>query len=77
MAALLHFHWDFFGPDAQATAEHFLHHVDEFCAGQGISGHRHWTTALQGRVTATLACDEAHLPLVRDRLRPRRAERVG
>lgn len=73
---LLRFHWDFFGPDAPTTAEHFLHHVDEFCAQEGITGHRHWVTRLPVRVTATLECDQAHLRLVRDRLRPKRAEQV-
>ncbi|MDX9751453.1 MAG: hypothetical protein RBT71_10270 [Flavobacteriales bacterium] len=74
--ALLRFHWDFFGPDAQRTAEHFLHHVDEFNAREGVTGHRHWTTDHGVRVTATLECDQQHLHLVRDRLRPVRAERV-
>ncbi len=75
--ARLRFHWDFFGPDALATAEHFLHHVDEFCAKEGISRHRHWVTKFPVRCTATLECDEAHLIIVRDRLRPKRAERVA
>jgi hypothetical protein len=73
---LLRFHWDFFGPDAPATAEHFLKHVGEFCARHAVTGHRHWTTKLPARVTATLECDEAHLQLIRDALRPKRAERV-
>lgn len=73
---LLRFHWDFFGPDAPQTAAHFLHHVDEFCARNAITGQRHWTTALPLRVTATLECDEAHLAVIRDSLRPKRAERV-
>lgn len=74
--ARLRFHWDFFGPDASATAEHFLHHVEEFCAKEGIAGHRHWVTPLPVRCIATLECDEEHLVLVRDRLRPKRGERV-
>lgn len=74
--ASLRFHWDFFGPDAPATAEHFLRHVDEFCTREGISGQRHWVTQHPMRCTATLECDERHLVLVRDRLRPKRAERV-
>ncbi len=74
---LLRFHWDFFGPDAPRTAEHFLHHVDEFCAREGIQGQRHWVTTFPVRCTATLECDEAHMLLVRDRLKPKRAERVG
>ncbi len=75
--AMLRFHWDFFGPDAEATAVHFLKHVDEFCAQEGIAGHRHRVANLPMRSTATLECDEKHLILVRDRLRPKRAERVG
>ncbi len=73
---LLRFHWDFFGPDATATAERFLEHVDEFCAHQGIAGHRTWVHGTPPRTTATLECDQAHLRLVRDRLRPRRADQV-
>lgn len=75
--ALLRFHWDLFGPDAQPTAEHFLRHVEEFCDRENIADRRTWTTAFPARVVATLECDEAHLKLVRDRLRPKRAERVG
>jgi hypothetical protein len=74
--ALLRFHWDFFGPDAQRTAEHFLHHLDQFCAKEGVADYRHWTANKQVLVTATLECDEQHMLLVRDRLRPKRAERV-
>lgn len=73
--ATLRFHWDFFGPDARGTAEHFLEHVDEFCANEGITGHRHRVMELPGRATASLDWDEKHLALVRDRLRPKRAER--
>jgi hypothetical protein len=75
--ALLRFHWEFFGPDAGPTAVHFLEHLDEFCGKEGISGQRHWVTNLPFRSTATLECDETHLALVRNRLRPKRAERVG
>jgi hypothetical protein len=74
--AQLRFHWDFFGPDAPTTAEHFLRHVDEFCLRNGIAGHRHWVTKLPVRVSATLECDEAYLKVVRDALRPKRAEKV-
>ncbi len=73
---LLRFHWDFFGPDAAATAAHFLHHVDEFCTREGIHGQRHWSMPTPAGHTATLECGEEHLALVRDRLRPKRAERV-
>lgn len=74
--SLLRFHWDFFGPDAPTTATHFLKHMDDFCAREGLADYRHWTTTKPVVTTATLECDEAHLVLVRDRLRPKRAERV-
>lgn len=75
--AQLRFHWDFFGPDAGQTATHFIRHLEEFCDAEGISERRAWTTDLPPRVVATLECGETHLALVRDRLRPRRAERIG
>ena len=74
--ALLRFHWDFFGPDALPTAEHFLRHLDQFCAKEGVTGYRHWTTDQGVRAVASLECSDAHLVLIRDRLRPKRAERV-
>lgn len=74
--ARLRFHWDFFGQDAPTTAAHFLEHVDEFCAKEGIIGQRHWVRPTPAFCTATLECDEAFLVVVRDRLRPKRAERV-
>ena len=73
---LLRFDWVFFGPDAPATADHFRKHLEEFCAREGITGHRHWTTAMPRRCITTLECEETHLAVVRDRLRPKRAERV-
>jgi len=69
-------HWDFFGPDAPTTAAHFLKHVDEFCAREGICGHRHWTTALPVRVVATVECSEIDYRTLRDALRPKRGEKV-
>jgi hypothetical protein len=69
-------HWDFFGPDAPTTAAHFLKHVDEFCAREGICGHRHWTTAQPVRVVATVECAETDYRTLRDALRPKRGEKV-
>ena len=74
--AMLRFHWDFFGPDAATTAEHHLKHVVEFCARAGIAEQKHWVTRLAAQATATLECDDQHLALMRDSLRPKRAERV-
>ncbi len=74
--SLLRFHWDFFGPDAQPTADHFLKHLDAFCAKEGVAQFDHWTTDHTVRVEATLECDQAHMLLIRDALKPKRAERV-
>lgn len=74
---VLRFHWDFRGPDAKQTAEHFTKHLNEFCARENIDSCRTWVTGLPVRFIATLECDEQYLAIVRDRLRPIRAERVG
>ncbi|MBS1569667.1 MAG: hypothetical protein JST45_09510, partial [Bacteroidetes bacterium] len=42
-----------------------------------IAEQRTFTTDLQGRSVASLECDEQHMLLVRDLLRPKRAERLG
>ncbi|MBL7951443.1 MAG: hypothetical protein JNM62_06955 [Flavobacteriales bacterium] len=72
----LRFHWDFFGPDAEPTAVHFLKHLDTFCAREGVTGHAHWTAPRSAGYTATMECDEQYMILIRDALRPKRAERV-
>lgn len=71
------FHWDFLGPDARITAEHFCHHLEEFCELHHIANPRTFTSPAQNRWVASLECDEKHLVLVRDHLRPKRAERLG
>ncbi len=73
----IRFHWDFFGPDSARTAEHFCEHMNEFCVAEGISTYRSFVTPGRMRSVASLECDEAHLVLVRDRLRPKRAERIA
>jgi hypothetical protein len=73
---LIRLHWDFFGPDAKVTAEHFLHHLDQFCAREDVSGYTHWVREEPIRSTAIMECDEQHLKLLRDALRPVRGERV-
>lgn len=73
---LLRFHWDHFGPDAPETARHFLRHLDEFCQRNAIEGYRHWVTEHPLHSVSTLECDEKHLAIIRDPLRPKRAERV-
>jgi hypothetical protein len=76
MSSTIRLHWDFFGPDAPTTAAHFLHHLDQFCAREGISGYRHWVSDQTIRSTAVMECDERYLKVLRDALRPVRGERV-
>ena len=73
---LLRFHWDFFGADAKQTAEHFLEKIVAFCDREGIRDYKHWVRVQQIRSIAILECDEKHLVIVRDKLRPKRGERV-
>ena len=75
--ANLHFHWEFFGPDAAGTAENFVKHLLEFCDKEGIDERRAWHAEHGARWTASLECEEKHMLLIRDRLRPKRAERIG
>jgi hypothetical protein len=70
------FHWDLFGLDAEKTAEHFKQHLNEFCVREGISENRTFLTVFPRRCVVTLECDEQHLIMVRDNLKPKRAERV-
>ena len=72
----LRFHWDFFGPDALPTAEHFVKHLHQFCEREGIAERQAWVTNATVRCTAILECDERFLKVVRDALRPVRGERV-
>lgn len=74
---ILRFHWDFLGPDAEPTAKHFCHHLEEFCEMHGIADPRTYTTMEGRRCVASMECDEKHMILVRDHLRPKRAERLG
>lgn len=30
--------WEFFGPDARGTAEHFRHHLDDFLGVNALAG---------------------------------------
>ena len=70
----LRFHWDFFGPDAQPTAEHFCKHLMEFCGSNHIADPHTFTTMVQGRCVASLEGDDKHRLRIRDRVRPKRAE---
>lgn len=64
------------GPTAKRTAEHFCHHVVEFCEKHDVAAPRVYTKELQTRWEAILECDEQHMILIRDHLKPKRAERL-
>ena len=68
------YHWDFFGPSAQRTAEHFRKHLDAFLVENALKGCQ---TGLgsEGRGHLGVWCrapDEAAGPIVAT-LKPRRA----
>jgi len=73
---LIRLHWDFFGPDARPTAEHFLRHLDQFCEREGVTGYTHWVREHPARTSAVMECDERHMEPLRNALRPVRGERV-
>ena len=76
MSSTIRLHWDFFGPDAKLTAEHFQRHLDQFCQRAGISEYQSWVSVQPARCTALLECDEQYLKQIRDALKPVRGERV-
>jgi len=73
---VLRFHWDVMGMDAERTAVHFEKHLKEFCGSEHIEPFHTWIRHDGGRRIVTLECAQKHLVLVRDRLKPQRAERV-
>lgn len=74
--ATLRFHWDLMGVDAERTAAHFEIHLKEFCITQNIEHFDTWIKSDGGRRIVTLECGQEHLVLVRDQLKPQRAEKV-
>lgn len=67
--------WDFFGPRAEGTATHFVVHLDEFLAREGLDG---CTTGRvsqgRGHHAATCRAPERHWPALERALRPKRWE---
>lgn len=67
------YHWDFFGPQALPTAEHFLIHLDEFLEREGLEAEgTGLASAEEGHHAAWLRISEEHETLVVQALRPRR-----
>jgi len=69
------FYWDFFGPRAEGTARHFLRHVDEMLARDGVAG---CTTGVAtpraGQWTVSCRAPAEAADALRRALRPRREE---
>ena len=67
------FSWDFFGPRAEGTARHFLRHLDDFLAREGLTG---CATAVEapkaGQWTVSCRTPPEAMDAVRRALRPRR-----
>ena len=56
--------WDFYGPDAQRTAEHHVHHLNHDICEVEKQEDLHWT--------AFIVVDEIEMEKVRDDLLPHR-----
>lgn len=67
------YYWDYFGPDADGTARHFLVHLREYLERVGVSGCEAGVTSERPGHSAVWckAPADAQEPLLR--LRPRRA----
>jgi len=68
--------WDFFGDDAQKTAEHHAIHLEEFCKKENFSFFESGTESSPDITIAFLTVEETNMILVRDTLRPKRGEWV-
>ncbi len=68
--------WDFFGPNAQGTAEHFHKHLRELFAAEGI-GDCELGYESRGRGHRAVRCEtgSARAEALKGRLRPRRVLR--
>ncbi|MFY0627220.1 MAG: hypothetical protein JXR07_13050 [Reichenbachiella sp.] len=67
--------WDMHGPDAEKTAEHHAIHLGEYAEKQSIN-HFGFGTTIENdlHAIAFLVVEEANMILVRDALKPHRAE---
>lgn len=72
---MTHHHWDFFGPDAQKTAEHFKKHVDEFANSLSLKiDEDGFFSASQVHVCFWVAIeDEMMADMTQKKLRPKRS----
>lgn len=69
--------WDFYGADAEKTAEHHVIHLKEFADQRTIelidSG---VDNSQQELASAYIVVEETHMLLIRDTLRPKRGQWV-
>jgi hypothetical protein len=67
------YYWDFFGPHAAGTAEHFVRHLEEFFAKHGIVGcELDTTSAGEGHRAARCRAPQAAEEPIERSLRPKR-----
>jgi uncharacterized protein len=67
------YYWDFFGPNAERTADHFRRHLEGFLRDNGCDG---CATGVEsqgaGHFAAYCTASEQHEPLIERALKPRR-----
>jgi hypothetical protein len=74
-AAGVVFYWDFFGPRAEGTARHFLRHLDERLAREGIAaGETAVEEPTRGHWAVRCALTAPDAGRLRNALRPRREQ---
>jgi hypothetical protein len=70
--------WDFFGPNAQGTAEHFREHLAQFLTRHAIEGCQlELVSAGPGHHAAACSAPIDAAELIEHALRPRRQEKIG
>lgn len=79
IAPLPTLYWDFHGPTAQGTAEHFHRHLDEFLQRERLEGCETGVTIIEAGRHAAAWCrsPKALVATLRGALRPRRADLAG
>lgn len=71
------FFWDFYGPHAKGTAEHFAHHVEEFLAREALVGCETGTLSDRANHFAAWCKTPPELEsVIQSSLRPRRVALV-
>lgn len=69
------FYWDFFGPRAEGTAQHFVRHLEEFLAKHELEGCTVGTRSEQeGHMAALCQVTEALEAVLEKALRPNRRD---